>query len=120
RTGYGRAGPTMAQSDGRKTCVLFLSCWGGRPKYFLQLSDDFRRRYRIVPYLWNDGSLLASMYAGVEKQLEHADLLIYEVHDSRPGHSVLLGPQRPSAGGGPCPVPTAISRATAYDAVQYQ
>ena len=74
----------MIQSDGRKACVLFLTCWGGRPKYFLQLSNDFRRQYRIIPYIYNVGALLPRMYAALEKELEHCDLLIYQAYDSVP------------------------------------
>lgn len=70
--------------DGRKPCILFQACWGGRPKYFLQLSNEFRRQYRVVPYIYNHGILLPRMYAALENELEHSALLIYTAFDSVP------------------------------------
>jgi hypothetical protein len=71
-------------SEWRQTCILFLTCWGGRPKYFLQLSEDFRRQYRIVPYLYNNGAFLPKMYESLEKEWDDCALLIYQAYDTVP------------------------------------
>jgi hypothetical protein len=73
-----------AGDDGRTPCVVFLTCIGAGPKYFLQLSDDFRRRYRILPYLFNDIKLLPDLLPVVEAELDRQPLLIYHHPDCLP------------------------------------
>ena len=73
---------SRAERDGRKPCILFLSCIGAASKYFLQLSDDFRRSYRIVPYLQNNVALLPDMLPAVEDEMRHSCVLLYHEPDS--------------------------------------
>ncbi len=73
-----------ASDDRRTPCVLFLTCVGAGPKYFLQLSDDFRRRYRILPYMFNDIKLLPDLLPVVEEELAQRPLLIYHDPDCLP------------------------------------
>lgn len=70
--------------DGRTPCVLFLTCVGAGPKYFLQCSDDFRRRYRIIPYMFNDIRLLPNLLPEVEREFERRPLIIYHHPDCLP------------------------------------
>ncbi len=74
----------MNGSDHRTPCLLFLSCIGAGPKYFLQLSDDFRRRYRVTPYLFNDVKNIPEMFAALEPELQQDSLLIYHEPDWLP------------------------------------
>ena len=73
-----------AREDGRTPCVLFLTCVGAGPKYFLQLSDDFRRRYRIIPYMFNDIKRLPDLLPEVERHFEQRPLIIYHHPDCLP------------------------------------
>jgi len=71
-------------ADARQPCLLFVSCIGAAPKYFMQLSDDFRHRYRVTPYLFNDVSRLPEMLDIIEPQLPDTPLLIYHEPDWMP------------------------------------
>jgi polysaccharide biosynthesis acetyltransferase WcbI-like protein len=70
--------------DPRTPCILFLSCIGATPKYFMQQSGDFRRQYRMIPYLFNNIDLLPDMLAAVENELQRSALLLYHEPDWLP------------------------------------
>jgi hypothetical protein len=74
----------MSGLDNRQPCVLFVSCIGAGPKYFMQLSDDFRHRYRVLPYLFNDAANIPAMVSIVENELQRRPLLIYHEPDWMP------------------------------------
>src|SRR5216117_1473492 len=67
--------------DDRLPCILFLSCMGAAPRFFLQLSDDFRRRYRLVPYLQNNIAKLPDLFRSLDRELERDAVLIYHPAD---------------------------------------
>jgi hypothetical protein len=70
--------------DRRQPCVFFMSCIGAAPKYFMQLSDEFRARYRVIPYLFNNKRRLPEMLPIVLDELQRSPLLIYHEPDWMP------------------------------------
>ena len=61
----------------KRNCVMFLSCIGDMPRYFLPLSDEFHETYDFRPFIYNSNSLFDTMQDEVLANLNDADVLIY-------------------------------------------
>jgi hypothetical protein len=74
----------MPDEDGRETCAMLLSCISSGPRYFLPLSDDFHRRFRLVLYGDNTANAVPKQMAACQAAIHSADVFIYHSADWMP------------------------------------
>lgn len=74
----------MSSADGRRTCAMLLSCISAGPRFFLPLSDDFHKQFRLVLYGDNTANAVPKQMAAFEAQIHAADVFIYHNADWMP------------------------------------
>lgn len=67
----------MPADDGRRLCVILLSCVGVAPKYLLPFSDDFHRQFKLVSYVNNNAPTIPAQLENILSELQQADVLIH-------------------------------------------
>jgi hypothetical protein len=74
----------MSSKDGRRTCAMLLSCISAGPRYFLPLSDDFHKEFKLVLYGDNTANAVPKQMAAHQAQIHAADVFIYHNADWMP------------------------------------
>jgi Polysaccharide biosynthesis enzyme WcbI len=74
----------MSGNDGRPICAMLLSCISAGPRYFLPLSDDFHKKFKLVVYGDNTANAVPGQMAACEAEIHAADVFIYHNADWMP------------------------------------
>jgi hypothetical protein len=75
----------MTGFDGRRSCVMLLSCIGAGPRYFLPLSDDFHTKYRLTARLFtNNTDSVINNFDALAEEIYTSDAFIHHQPDAVP------------------------------------
>lgn len=71
-------------TDARPTCLLLMSCLSVGPHYFLRLSEDFHRKYKLAIFANHRSDTIPEQMAELEGQIHSSAVFIHHAPDAMP------------------------------------